>query len=340
MDNISKSSCDVALIGAGLSALVAAREMQKAGLGVQLCEKSRGLGGRMATRRLGEARFDHGCQFFTVRSDPFREEVRNWEERDLVAPWFNHLDAQGEASLQPEKDHLRYRVSEGMTAVAKYLGTDLPIRRQHTVSSVRWEKGKWRISFAEHKEELSASFLLSTAPVPQSLALLEECGVEEIRASLEPLRKIKYGPCFALMALLDQQPRFSPVGFFAPSDHPEIATLADNAAKGVSSRLGAVTILSTDTFAEANFEKAPDEVVKKMLLAARPWLAGCEVLETSLRRWKFARPVVSHPERGWSLPTHALALAGDAFGGPPRLEEAFLSGQWAAEKIRNFFSSR
>ncbi|MCH8540575.1 MAG: FAD-dependent oxidoreductase [Opitutales bacterium] len=340
MENEREESCDVAIIGAGLSGLVAARELRKAGLRVQLFEKSRGLGGRMATRRLGEAHFDHGCQFFTVRGDLFREEVAAWEEGNLVAPWFNHLDPQGEASLLPERETLRYRVAGGMTAVAKFLGQGLPVRRQHTISALRRKKGHWELSFAEHGRTFRAPFLLSTAPVPQTLALLDDDEAPGIQPALEPLRQISYAPCFALMLRLDQQPRFSPVGFFAPTDHPEIATLADNAAKGVSSRLGAVSILSTDTFAEANFEEDPDDVTEKLLLASRPWLAGCEVLESSLRRWKFARVVVSHPDRGWLVSPQGLAFAGDAFGGQPRIEGAYLSGLWTAGEIRKIFATR
>ena len=42
---------------------------------VIVVDKGRGVGGRMATRRVpslsGEATFDHGAQFFTVRDDAF-----------------------------------------------------------------------------------------------------------------------------------------------------------------------------------------------------------------------------------------------------------------------------
>lgn len=339
MERIEDRFCDLAVIGAGVSALVAAREWQKSGLRVKLFEKSRGLGGRMATRRLGNARFDHGCQFFTVRSEPFAEEVRHWEKLGLAAPWFNHLDDQGEASLQPDKGNLRYRVKEGMTAVPKALANDLEIYRQHTVETLRWDGNYWHLSFAENESPVTARGLLCTAPVPQSLALLDKGEVNGLKAALEPLRKVEYAPCFALMALLDQQPRLGSVGFIAPNDDSKIATIADNAAKGASSRIGAVTILSTDTFARKNFDRDPEEVKAWLLDAARPWLSGCNVLESSLRRWKFARPTVSHPEPGWVSSSHRLLLAGDGFGAQPRLEQSYLSGLWAATEGNKIWSS-
>ena len=62
-------SCIV--VGAGISGLLAARELSDAGWRVTVLDKGRGVGGRMATRRTGGARFDHGAQFFTVRDERF-----------------------------------------------------------------------------------------------------------------------------------------------------------------------------------------------------------------------------------------------------------------------------
>ena len=43
----------------------------------------------MATRRIGAATFDHGAQFFTVRTPAFRHRVDDWSDRGLVTVW-NH----------------------------------------------------------------------------------------------------------------------------------------------------------------------------------------------------------------------------------------------------------
>ena len=52
---------------------------------LRVVDKGRGVGGRMASRRVdtpaGQARFDHGAQFFTTRSDCFvdgRIGCRGW----------------------------------------------------------------------------------------------------------------------------------------------------------------------------------------------------------------------------------------------------------------------
>ena len=61
---------NIAIIGAGLSGLIAARELAKNN-DVTIFEKARGVGGRMATRRANNLKFDgfnfdHGTQYFTA----------------------------------------------------------------------------------------------------------------------------------------------------------------------------------------------------------------------------------------------------------------------------------
>ena len=69
----------VLVIGAGIAGLSAARCLLEQGVArddLRVVDKGRGVGGRMASRRMdtpaGQARFDHGAQFFTTRSDLFR----------------------------------------------------------------------------------------------------------------------------------------------------------------------------------------------------------------------------------------------------------------------------
>ncbi len=53
----------VAIVGAGLAGLAAARDLTVAGHEVVVFEKSRGAGGRTSTRRSPHGRFDHGAPF-------------------------------------------------------------------------------------------------------------------------------------------------------------------------------------------------------------------------------------------------------------------------------------
>ena len=60
-----------AVIGAGMAGVACARTLLQAGHRVSVFEKSRGFGGRMATRSTEFGGFDHGAQYFTVRDSRF-----------------------------------------------------------------------------------------------------------------------------------------------------------------------------------------------------------------------------------------------------------------------------
>jgi photolyase PhrII len=97
---ISPAPSKVAVIGAGLGGLIAARTLADVGLDVTVFDKSRGVGGRMATRRIRdvgmsseatEISFDHGAQYFTARDGRFCRFVQSWIHDGIVQPWLGRI---------------------------------------------------------------------------------------------------------------------------------------------------------------------------------------------------------------------------------------------------------
>ena len=81
----------IGIVGAGMAGLACAEELTRLGHAVLLFDKGRGPGGRMSTRRIqtsaGEAYFDHGAQYFTVRDDsPGRENAGADTQTEWQAP--------------------------------------------------------------------------------------------------------------------------------------------------------------------------------------------------------------------------------------------------------------
>ncbi|MBA3611032.1 MAG: NAD(P)-binding protein, partial [Rubrobacter sp.] len=108
---MTQNSCII--VGAGISGLLAATELQAAGWTVTVLDKGRGVGGRMATRRIDGASFDHGAQFFTVRTERFQNLVDGWLAAGAAAEWSRGFpNAAGEGG---NDGHPRYRGSNGMT---------------------------------------------------------------------------------------------------------------------------------------------------------------------------------------------------------------------------------
>jgi predicted NAD/FAD-dependent oxidoreductase len=74
----NSSPVDILIIGSGLAGLSAAKKLSSKGLNVVVIDKGRGVGGRLAARRIGDAVFDNGAQFFTARSKEFQACVNQW----------------------------------------------------------------------------------------------------------------------------------------------------------------------------------------------------------------------------------------------------------------------
>jgi len=307
----------IAIVGAGISGLLAARVLVSRGARVVVLEKSRGVGGRMATKRVGDAVFDHGAQFFTAKSDVFAAEVRRWE-------------AAGIARLWPDSVH-RWTGRPSMTAISKHLASGLTIEREHKVTAARrHECGCWELDIENHGM-IRAERLLLTSPVPQSLAMLDAGGVVLPEPAGAVLRSINYHPCLALLVVLDG-PSDLPPGGMAANDGP-LRWAADGVKKGISSQVpAAVTLHASADFSAENYGKPETEVTAQLLAAARPWLGKSGVISTTLHRWKLSEPRSEFGADCLWIPDLTLGFAGDAFG-DARVEGAALSGLAIGEAV-------
>ena len=230
----------VVIIGAGLSGLVAASHLVSNGTAVVLLDKGRRAGGRLATRRLGPSltsRADSGAQFFTVRSPDFANLVHDWRRAGLVQEWCQGFaTTQGSGVSAGGSDgHPRYAAIGGMNTIAKYLASSLDVETEVSVSSVSQVGNGWKVEAVDGRQWLSETVLLS-APVPQSLALLDAGGVALPLATRRLLETVKYAKCFALLLELDREPLIPEPGGVQlnEANDPVFSFVADNVQKQIS----------------------------------------------------------------------------------------------------------
>lgn len=322
---------DCVVIGAGLSGLLAAQQLQAAGWRVTVLDKGRGVGGRMATRRIGNGVLDHGAQFFTVRDERFGKLVADWQQMGLVAEWARGF---ADASGQPHDDgHPRYCGTTGMTAIPKYLAQDLDVQVNIRVKSIEDNEAGWHI-ITDDGQHFHTGALVLTPPVPQSLALLDAGSVQLPPATRHALDQIAYHPCLAVLALLDQPARIPSPGAVQLDSEP-IRWIADNTQKGISPNAQAITIHGAPGFSRDHWDADRTRAGQKLLDAAANWLGDARVTTFQVQGWRYSQPVETYPEPCLvveGLPP--LVFAGDAFAGP-RVEGAALSGMAAADALLN-----
>jgi renalase len=326
---MANESC--VIVGAGISGLLAATELGDAGWRVTVLDKGRGAGGRMATRRIGGAGFDHGAQFFTVRGERFGGLVNEWLAAGAAAEWSRGFaDAEGNAN--PD-GHPRYRGSEGMTSIPKHLAAGLDVRTGERVVRVDQDGSGWTV-VCESGLSVSGDALLLTAPVPQSLALAESGNYglpEEARGQLE---EISYDPCLAVMALVDgASPVPEPGGVQIKSE--PLDWIGDNATKCLSDR-PALTIHGGPQWSRKHYDDGEADVTRALLRLAGESLGtdlAAATTETSLARWRYSWVTSAHEDPCLlASEDPPLLFCGDGFG-QPKVEGAALSGLAAADGL-------
>lgn len=85
---------DILIIGAGLAGLLAATDLQASGFHPLIVDKGRGVGGRLASRRIGSTTFDHGAQFITARTPRLAALLSEWQRLGLVTEWYRGTNAE------------------------------------------------------------------------------------------------------------------------------------------------------------------------------------------------------------------------------------------------------
>lgn len=301
------------VIGAGIAGLAAARVLREGGRSVRVVEKGRGVGGRMASRRVGEARFDHGAQFFTVRSDRFADVVERARAAGAVTEWTDGFGT-------PPDGHARWRGTEGMTALCKWMAADggVAVESSTTVTDLR---------------TLDTRAVILTAPVPQSLAILSFSALLPAPEVAIRLARISYKPTIAVLATLDRAPdAMAAHGGHQFADGDDLAFVTDNQAKGISSTPALTVHLSNERSHE--YWSLDDAAVVEFAAACTDELRGtASIVSAQVQRWRYAGPVAVDPDRTvvWG-DDPVVALAGEAFAGP-KVEGAFLSGVAAAEAV-------
>lgn len=317
----------VVVIGAGLSGLVAGRSLLDAGADVTIVDKGRSPGGRLATRRIGDATLDHGAQFFTVRTPALRHRVDGWIDRGLVDIWSHGFGS--------NDGHPRYIATRGMNSLAKDLAIGLDVscstmafgvRSPERQSDTVGDTARWEVVIDDGTVR-TADAVIITTPLPQAFALLADADI----VLDDRLMRTEYDRTIALLATLDGPPSALPAPGALQTPSADVAFVADNQAKGVSAS-PAITMHASATWSETHWDDSLDELRAQLEDLARPWLGAASVIEADVKKWRFATPRTVWPDPCWVSADGTVVLAGDAFDGP-RFEAAHNSGLAAAHAI-------
>ena len=321
----------IAIIGAGLSGLTIASKLKNFA-DITIFDKSRGAGGRICTRYAEPYVFDHGAQFFIARSNKFKNFIEPMIEAGVIQSWnakFVEIKKDKIISKrQWNNNNPHYVGSPTMSSIGKYLSQDLNIQLNSEVSINR-SKDQWQIVDKEGNDQGVFDWVISTAPVSQSVILLPV----DFKFH-ESLLSRKMMGCFSLMIGFDDSIDLAwEAALVAGAD---ISWISVNSSK--PGRNGNFTLLvhSTNLWAEENINEEKDAVIE-YLMNETSKIIGKKVYDANhidLHRWKYANIKKQDVGPPFIDKKNKIAACGDwCIKG--RIESAFLSGFDLANEMRS-----
>lgn len=319
----------VAVIGAGLAGLICARTLADHGVPVTVFEKSRGLGGRCATRREGPWCFDHGAQYFTVRDARLAPLVHAWSERGLIAEWNGSLVTyQGGQEVPTPSQGQRWVGVPGMSAVGKHLGDGLDVSLETAVSHLSREGAQWRLVASTGADLGVFDVVLAAVPSPQAHALFAPVAP----ALAERVGAATMYPTWATMLVLADRPAVRWDGAFLPDD-PLLSWICRDASKPGRGKHETWVLHASRVWSAAHLEDDVDAVSLAMTASFERLVAGAvNPVHRVAHRWRYALAELVRTEASVYDPLACLGAAGDWCGGP-RIEGALLSGLALAGQV-------
>ena len=333
----------IAVIGAGMAGITAARTLVQAGFKVSVFEKSHGPGGRMATRSTPYGSFDHGVQYFTVRDPQFMKAITEVPGTQAICrAWSANavrvLDPLGrviEAPLPLREPH--FVAAPGMNALLKHWAqplSDLGCLQLQSQVQFLLQSGKkqWKLVCSDGSEHGAFDGLVLAIPHVQADYLLRQSGSPATGFSgLDQMSHAEVAPCWTLMLAypLANQPGLSHLGpqwNAARSTHHRIAWICRESSKPGRSSVERWTVQASAEWSQHHLEDDAERVQAKLIKAfseltgirAEPGFA-----QTHL--WRYAKTLQPLGKKHLWDPKLKLGICGDWLLGH-RVEDAFVSG--------------
>ena len=319
----------IAIIGTGIAGISAAHSLQAAGHAVQLFDKSRGSGGRMASKRSDAGALDLGAQYFTARDRNFVDMVQQWKARGWVERWMPKLyhASHGQLSFSPD-EQVRWVGTPRMSSISRAMLAGMPVQFSCRITEVFRGEHHWSLQDAEGNTHGPFTQVIVATPAPQATALLAAAPKLAGAAAsvvMEPTWAIALGFSAPLQTEVE--------GCFV-QDSP-LDWLARNRSKpGRDTQLDTWVLHASTQWSKQHIDLSKEAVIEQ-LHGAFAELIGCVVPAPAFslaHRWLYARPATAHQWGALTDTDLGLYACGDwCLSG--RVEGAWLSGQEAARRL-------
>jgi renalase len=331
---------EVAVIGAGIAGLTCAQKLHQAGKSVVLIDKSRGLGGRLATRRLAGTHADHGVCYLQAKGDRFQHWIDELVSIGILRVWtegIHRLVADGSLQL-PTKFANYYAAPSGATSIAKYLGRDLEIIGDKLITSIDPINHGWRLSSKDPEFSLTAAQVVVATPPAQALAITKET-IDQ--TCIQQLSQIQFSRSITAIVVYPATDQIAAAAITWQGiqciEHPTLAWIGLDSSKQLNPTQPVLVIQSSAAFAEQYFD-APDLAIvgQKLIDEIATFTSNLTTPElVQVHRWGYAFAQNPLSDLFLAAKTAAPLYFGGDWCGGNRVESAYISGMAVADKILN-----
>ena len=337
---LDTDSIHVAVIGSGLAGAACAAGLQRAGVQVSVFEKSRNVGGRMATRRAGwvdasgaerAVTFDHGAQCFVPVRPRFKAVTARAMAAGCVSAW-----RPGVYSARPVEARQCFVPTPTAPALCSHLLAGATVHLSRSVQRLqRAADGGWYV--ATDGAPLAGPFHHVALAIPPAQVAVLLAGHHDVWADALLTRRME--PCWTLMAVTDDvdwpwdgaEPDRGPLAWVLRNDRVP--------GRSVLPGLAVWTAHATAAWSAAHLEDEPQAVSDQLKTALRAQLPSAgngkrpiHFHHASVHRWRYAGPTadcVDNDECLWDE-SLGLGVCGDFLAGGG-VEAAWHSGDELAD---------
>lgn len=331
----------IAIIGAGVAGLTAARILSHRGARIAIFEKSRGIGGRLSTRRTDFGGIDHGTPYLETDAPKFRALLTGLNNLGSLTQW------------EPEgknNDAIWHVGMPSMSGLLKPMAEQTRIHYQTEVKGIapsQNDNGKIGVDIAfdvaanndggdngDERQVAVSHFdrVILAIPAPQAARLLAQSG-----PAFDAIKNCTMSPCWTGLFAFD-----------APIDalqkqclkaHQDVDWLGHNGSKPDRTP-GTYVMHMSQAFSQNHLEAPRDQMAEK-LLAKLGAIAGSELptaLYAKAHRWRFARTDKALGKPFLANDDATISTIGDWCLGP-KAEHAFESARLLTEHLKEVSSA-
>ena len=259
----SRMIFDTIIVGAGISGSYLSFVLKNTTKNILIIDKSRGVGGRMSTKPIGEDIVDYGCQYIKPKTDECSALIKSLEELGLVN------------QIEIKKGEKVYISPFGMNKIPQYLSRGVSVVTNEKVEKIKYQNKLWEIDTGSIS--LISKTLVLTMPMPQVEELMVRCNIK-----IDQLPNVEYSSFYTSTFVSNVHHLEEIIG----SDDT-FSWICNNKKKGLRNLNNVFTVNTSEIITRRLVEKRDPE--KKDFIAGKINEAGFNsIVKLNIHFWKYA----------------------------------------------------